>query len=399
MSQASEAKPLAELFDFKNGRSFKKSEWSETGLPIIRIQNLNDPTKPFNRFEGEYDPAIEVNDGDLLFSWSGTVGSSFGPHIWERGTGVLNQHIFKITFKDETDLRYAYYALLEITAEIEQNVRGAVGLVHVTKTDLKKFTISHPPLAKQKRIVAILDEAFGAIDRAKEIATQNVANARELFESYLNRVFSEKREGWEETTIGDSCILKSGSTVKKNLERDEGDIPYVKVADMSHEGNEQKIVSSSRFLFEADVKPKSVFPSGTTIFPKRGGAIMTNKKRLTAVPICCDLNIMGVIPPDFMLDRFLYWYFVNVDMRELGSGASIPQINNYDIAPLPIAVTNKDVQADIVSRLDSLFEVTNLLATKISQKIFSLDELKQSILQKAFTGQLTAKSPELEAVP
>ena len=61
------------------------------------------------------------------------------------------------------------------------------------------------PEHEQKRIVAILDEAFGAIDRAKEIATQNVASARELFDSYLNRVFTEKGEGWEETTIGEAC--------------------------------------------------------------------------------------------------------------------------------------------------------------------------------------------------
>jgi len=72
---------LDDIFNFKNGRSFKKTEWKENGLPIIRIQNLNNTNAPFNYFEGDYDSSIEVNNGDLLFSWSGTVGTSFGAHI------------------------------------------------------------------------------------------------------------------------------------------------------------------------------------------------------------------------------------------------------------------------------------------------------------------------------
>ena len=128
---------LGDLFDFKNGRSFKKSEWKSSGLPIIRIQNLNDISAAFNYFQSEYDKAIEVNSGDLLFSWSGTVGSSFGPHIWEREQGVLNQHIFKLNFKTDMVTKYAYFALLFITTEIERSVVGAVGLVHVTKKSLK----------------------------------------------------------------------------------------------------------------------------------------------------------------------------------------------------------------------------------------------------------------------
>src|SRR3546814_17688956 len=105
MTREVQQQRLGELFIFKNGRAFKKEEWATTGLPIIRIQNLNSKDAPFNHFAGEYSSDIFVEPGDLLFSWSGTVGSSFGSHLWDRQPGVLNQHIFKIGFKEQIDSR------------------------------------------------------------------------------------------------------------------------------------------------------------------------------------------------------------------------------------------------------------------------------------------------------
>ncbi len=174
--QSTNLTPLGEVFDFKNGRSFKKTEWCESGLPIIRIQNLNDVNALFNYFEGDYDSAIEVNANDLLFSWSGTVGSSFGAHIWQREKGVLNQHIFKLKKKKEIDTRYAFYCLKNITKLIENSVVGAVGLVHITKKNLIEFEIPLPPLKEQKRIVIKLDAAYDKFKNINESIAKSKAN-------------------------------------------------------------------------------------------------------------------------------------------------------------------------------------------------------------------------------
>ncbi|NMF83232.1 restriction endonuclease subunit S [Nodosilinea sp. P-1105] len=192
-------------------------------------------------------------------------------------------------------------------------------------------------------------------------------------------------KSWEVKKIGDVCTLKSGTTVNKSLEKTSGDVPYLKVADMSLPENDLVITTSSRFLNEDALKKNSLFPIGTTIFPKRGGAILTNKKRLTAIPVCADLNIMGVIPSKALLPKFLYFYFLNIDMRELGSGSSIPQINNYDIAPLTIAFPTCAEQKRIVAILDEAFERIDGAIANTEKNLANARELFESYLNSIFT--------------
>lgn len=90
---------VGDVLKLINGRAFKPSEWAEEGLPIVRIQNLNKPDAPFNYYEGDLPGKFLLTDGDLLFAWSGTPGTSFGAHIWRGGPAWLNQHIFKVEFE------------------------------------------------------------------------------------------------------------------------------------------------------------------------------------------------------------------------------------------------------------------------------------------------------------
>ncbi len=205
MKPTIQQKRLGDLFVFKNGRAFKKEEWSTSGLPIIRIQNLNSKDAPFNYFTGEYSRDILVEPGDLLFSWSGTVGSSFGSHLWNGETAVLNQHIFKIGLRETITKRYAFHALRHITEEIEQSVNGAVGLVHITKEKVNEFTLPVPPVPEQQRIVGILDEAFDGIAKARANAERNIQNTRAIFESYLQSVFTQCGKGWVKKHLKEVC--------------------------------------------------------------------------------------------------------------------------------------------------------------------------------------------------
>jgi type I restriction enzyme S subunit len=247
-----------------------------------------------------------------------------------------------------------------------------------------------PPLEEQQRIVAILDEAFEGLARARAHAEANLQNARELFDQELGQIFSSGKQDWTMGTVEELCLIRSGTTVPKSQERSAGAVPYVKVADMNLIENIDGIQTSSRFLDESDVSDRKIIPAGATIFPKRGGAIMTNKKRKVLVDICADLNVMGVIPGVAIDEDFLYFFFLSLDMREIGSGSAIPQINNYDINPLLFSYPpDLHEQAQVAETLQILRDQTISLTKSYETKLEDLADLRQSLLQKAFAGELT----------
>ncbi len=138
-------------------------------MPIIRIQNLNNLQAKFNYYSGKVQDKIIINNGDLLFSWSGSRGTSFGPHIWNRGKGILNQHIFKVIFSDKYTEKFLYYALKMAVKDVENNLHGGVGLVHITKGDLEKIKIPLPSIKIQKQLVAEVKKEEEIINTNKKL--------------------------------------------------------------------------------------------------------------------------------------------------------------------------------------------------------------------------------------
>jgi type I restriction enzyme S subunit len=169
---------IGSLCDLRNGRAFKPEDWSAQGLKIIRIQNLNNPAAPYNHFEGAIDHRHAVASGDLLFSWSGTPGTSFGAYLWDRGDAVLNQHIFRVDYSrsllDRSYFRIAMNSRLDHLIEI---AHGGVGLSHVTRPVIDSTPIPVAPLAEQQRIVAKVDALMALCDRLEASArTQREAH-------------------------------------------------------------------------------------------------------------------------------------------------------------------------------------------------------------------------------
>ncbi|MBI3599015.1 MAG: restriction endonuclease subunit S [Nitrospirae bacterium] len=162
--------PIGDLCELQNGRAFKPTDWEKAesgGLPIIRIQNLNNPQSEFNYFSGRVDDRLIVRNGDLLFSWSGSRGTSFGPHIWIGNDGILNQHIFNVRHNDSVIRSFFYWMLKKAVEQVEENLHGGVGLVHITKGNLEIIEIPLPPLDIQRQIVAELDGYRKIIEGAR----------------------------------------------------------------------------------------------------------------------------------------------------------------------------------------------------------------------------------------
>tara|TARA_R110000851_G_scaffold221354_2_gene374120 strand:+ start:257 stop:1447 length:1191 start_codon:yes stop_codon:yes gene_type:complete len=385
---------LGDIFEFKNGRAFKKTEWSTSGLPIIRIQNLNKAHAPYNYYRGDYDKRIEVNNGDLLFSWSGTVGSSFGPHIWSGGVGVLNQHIFRVSLKDGIEKRYAYYALLDITSEIEKSVSGAVGIVHVTQSNLKNFKIPVPSASEQKRIVAILDEAFDGIDAAIANTEKNLANARELFESYLNGILDKCDQEHPKKRLSDICQFRSGGTPsKKKAEYWDGNIPWVSGRDMktAYMYDSQLHISESA-ISESVTR---LAPAGALLVLVRGMGL-AHGAQVTELMVPCAFNqdIKAILPEPNVVSSYLFFslkHKINASENTLSAAAhGTLKINSEELKNLLIPLPPLGVQKEIVSKFIDISESTKRLVAVSKLKISALLELKQSLLQKAFSGELTS---------
>ena len=208
-----------------NGRAFKPSDWTDTGLPIVRIQNLNNPSAPYNLYKGSVESEYQLHGGELLFAWSGTPGTSFGAHIWHGKDAVLNQHIFRLEFPEELIYKpYYMHALNQRIGELIKAAHGSAGLQHVTKGVFENTLIPIPPYKEQIQIVNQLNHlAPSILDYVK--AYGNIEN--------LNNEFPEKLK---------KSILQY-AIQGKLVPQDPTDEPASALLERIHAGKEQLIKS------------------------------------------------------------------------------------------------------------------------------------------------------------
>ena len=275
---------------------------------------------------------------------------------WQRDEDqVIVSPLYNVfSVSPELNQQYLYYylksdfALHRIKAVATGSVRDNLKLEM-----LKNFPIRIPRVEEQEYIVQVLDKAKNIIN----LRRNELQKLDDLIKARFVELFGDQTTnpyGWQKASIGACCTLKSGTSLPADKENEGGAIPYVKVSDMNYPGNEQYITTSSRFVSE-QTAGTGVFPVGTVVFPKRGGAIGTNKKRLTRIPICADLNVMGVTAGIRLTPQYLMAYFSNIDLGTLNNGSSVPQINNKDIAPLLICLPPMVLQqqfAEFVIQVD-----------------------------------------------
>lgn len=199
---------LGDAATFINGYPFKPEDWKDEGLEIIRIQNLTGSSSEINYFQGQIDEKYKVKKGDLLISWSATLGI----YEWDKPDGWLNQHIFKVVFnKHNFDKTFFKYLISNRLASISSEVHGST-MKHITKQRFDKIPIPLPPLATQQKIAAILDTADAYRQKTKALIEKYDQLAQSLFlEMFGDPVRNEKR--WQKKQLGKlSSKIGSGAT-------------------------------------------------------------------------------------------------------------------------------------------------------------------------------------------
>jgi type I restriction enzyme S subunit len=176
---------LGELCELINGAPFKPTDWDGVGLPIIRIQNLNEPTKPFNYTSKHLPEKFRVRPGDILLSWSGTPGTSFGCFRWDGPEGWLNQHIFNVKLATDLDGEFFIHSVNARLNELIAKAHGGVGLQHVTKGVLNSVELLIPPLSLQRQF----SERVNKIRELEADQTASRLRLEALFQSLLYEAF------------------------------------------------------------------------------------------------------------------------------------------------------------------------------------------------------------------
>lgn len=238
----------------------------------------------------------------------------------------------------------------------------------INRNDVYSLPIPLPPLKEQKRIVAVLDRAFAALDRARAHAEANLADAEALYENYLAQVFSEGGEEWSPCSVGDVITLQRGFDITKNDQRD-GTVPVVSSGGAKSFHDEAKanapgvVIGRKGSIGSVYFITEEFWPHDTTLFVK---------------------DFKGNDP------QLVFYLLKGLKLAELDTGAANPSLNRNLVHPLSIMWPSADHQKAVADRLQHVENSTQLLRAKYSKKMAMVADLRQSLLQKAFTGQLTA---------
>ena len=252
---------------------------------------------------------------------------------------------------------------------------------------LKELIITYPSLSEQQRIVGILDQAFAGIATAKANAEKNLQNARALFESHLQSVFTQRGDGWIRKKLGDVFKTSTGSTPPKNNSEFYGSfMPLVKPPELCGEAFD----SATDGLSEAGAAVARTIPAKSVLVSCIGNL---GKIGYNTVPVAFNQQINAILPnesqaiPEFMFFQSLSFFFKS-QLETFASGTTIPIVNKSKFNSVNVVLPPLRIQKLVVPQLSSLREETHNLESIYKQKLTALDELKKSLLHQAFSGQL-----------
>jgi len=397
---------LSEIGKVYNGNSVNKKVKEKNysnlkeGFPYIATKDISYESKiDYDNgikipFEEKLDFKIALENTVLICAEGGSAGRKIG---FTNREVCFGNKLFAISVIKNIESRYVYYYYFSsrFQKNFHNEMVGIIGGVSMNK--FKKLEIPIPPVQDQQRIVAVLDKTFAAIDKAKANAEQNLKNAKELFESYLQNVFENKGEGWEEKTLKEvTTKIGSGSTPRggKASYKEEGIslIRSMNVHDFEFRDKNLAFIDDN----QASVLKNVTLLEDDVLLNITGASIarccIVPKNYLPA-RVNQHVSIIRakkeIINPIFLASLLTSKYFKNKILEIGEQGATRQAITKAQLENFVVSLPNTiEEQEKVIEKINTLSIETKKLEAIYQQKIADLEELKKSVLQKAFNGEL-----------
>jgi len=430
--------PLGELGEYLNGRAFKSTDWRKTGLPIIRIQNLNDHQAQFNYTGETFEDRYRVENGELLVSWS----ASLGAYIWNRGSGWLNQHIFKVIPNENiVEKRLLFYAIKNIIRELYAQTHGS-GMVHVTKPVFEAQEVMIPTDKNlQTSLVKRFDEMLELVEVSRIKVQEAMRSIYKFRQSVLSAAVTGKlTEEWRERNqdykSADEILkqikeqrLETGNNKNKlqdiytyTEQNDNDQLPekwsYVsldKLCDSFSYGTSAKSQTEGKvpvlrmgnlqrgeidwnsLVYTSDAKEieRYTLKSGDVLFNRTNSPELVGKTSIYRgerpaiyAGYLIKIDNFPQLNSEYLNYCLNSGYAKDYCYQVKSDGVSQSNINAQKLGKFEVPFCSPEEQQEIVKRIKSMFEVADLVEKQIEIAGNKADKLTQSILAKAFRGEL-----------
>ena len=337
------------------------------------------------------DKRTGVMPGDVLLTIVGTIGRCAVVRCLDPKF-TLQRSVAVIRPKQSiVNSRFLMYSLIERTEDLNAQARG-VAQKGIYLENLRQLNVVLPPLPEQQRIVTLLDEAFDGIATAKANAEKNLRNARAIFESHLQSVFTQRGDGWVEKSLGELGTITSSKRIFKS-EYVAAGIPFYRTKEIKELANGRDITTE---LFISETRYNEI-KAGFGV-PKEGDILLTAIGTIGEIWVVDgedefyfkDGNVLWLkeftsVNPQFL--RYVLLSFVD-SLNKMSHGSAYSALPIQRLNVHRIFLPPKLEQEQIVTTLDALYEATQRLEVIYQQKLSALDELKKSLLHRAFNGDL-----------
>lgn len=400
---------LGSVAKYINGRAFKPSEWEDCGLPIVRIQNLNDSCAKYNYTTSEYDDKFLIKKGDLLFAWS----ASLGAHIWNGNNAWLNQHIFRVIPNDNILKKYLYYYLCQVVTQLYAKTHGS-GMVHITKGPFMSTPIPVPALPEQERIIARIEELFSELDKAVETLNTTKQQLAVYRQAVLKEAFSggftnhhdfnvtlkwathdeiaslpPLPKEWKYVALSELGDLGRGKS--KHRPRNDavlfkdGKYPFIQTGDVK--AANKYIMVCSKLYGDIGLQQSKLWPKGTLCITIAANIAET---AFLGIDACFPDSIVGFTPNDLVYPLYIKYF---IDSQKLRLWAFAPataqkNINLDTLENLIVPYCAIEEQKLVIEEIESRISLCNQIEKTIEQSLQQAEALRQSILKQAFEGRL-----------